>query len=237
MTSGIYPRTEEHKKKISMTLKDKHVSPQTEFKKGRVPWNKDKRDKYTLTEETRRKQSLAKSGNNNPMKRLGVRQKQSETLKRLYREGKLISYNKGKKRSKESNKKNSEASKKLWQNPIYREKVIKATLKSLMKRPTSLEQRMIELIQKHNLPYKYVGDGEVIIGFRNPDFVNCNGEKMCLEVRPKIMCPIWNKCSPEEYERKQKEHYAKYGWRCIVIWFEENSEDILKKIQEVKKDG
>ena len=34
--------TEEHKKKISNSLKGRHVSPETEWEKGKIPFNKGK---------------------------------------------------------------------------------------------------------------------------------------------------------------------------------------------------
>ena len=52
MPTGVYkhkkghklpPRTQETKDKISKTSEGKHYSPKTEFKKGLIPWNKDKK--------------------------------------------------------------------------------------------------------------------------------------------------------------------------------------------------
>ena len=40
---------------------------------------------------------------------------------------------------------------------------------------------IIDLINKYNLPYKYTGNGKFILGGKNPDFVNVNGEKICEE--------------------------------------------------------
>jgi hypothetical protein len=51
MTSGIYKRTEETRKKLREINLGKHNSPQTEFKKGRK-----------ISEETRKKMSIAKKG-------------------------------------------------------------------------------------------------------------------------------------------------------------------------------
>ena len=47
--------SEEQKKKISVTMKGKHTSPDTEFKKGQKAWNKGK----THSEETRQKMKEA----------------------------------------------------------------------------------------------------------------------------------------------------------------------------------
>jgi hypothetical protein len=107
-------------------------------------------------------------------------------------------------------KKISISSKEKWKDPEYREKTIKAQLKGLFKRPTSLEKQMIEIIKRNNLPYKYCGDGSFMIGFKNPDFVNVNGQKICIEV-----ANIFH--HPDPYIEQRKKHFAKYGWKCIIF--------------------
>ena len=69
--------------------------------------------------------------------------------------------------------------KKEWK--LNKDKRVRNILKGLLKRPTSFEQRFIDLCIKHQLTYKYVGDGELIIGGKNPDFVNTNGMKILVE--------------------------------------------------------
>jgi very-short-patch-repair endonuclease len=110
-----------------------------------------------------------------------------------------------------------------WNDKIYREKTIKAQLNGLLKRPTSLEQKMIDIINRNNLPYKYTGNGEFLIGFKNPDFVNVNGQKICIEV-----ANIFH--HQGNYEEKRKEHFAKYGWKCIVF-----KQDILNENEVLEK--
>lgn len=77
MNSGIYPRTEEHNKKIS------------ESYKGRIPWNKG------LTKEDPRVKKYTDKliGRKLPETQ---KAKQSETMKKLYAEGKLSPPNKNK---------------------------------------------------------------------------------------------------------------------------------------------
>ena len=100
-----------------------------------------------------------------------------------------------------------------------------------MKRPTSLEKTFIGLIKKHNLPYKYVGDGAFLIGYKNPDFINVNGEKICIEVAN--MVEIHH---GKDYEEQRIKHFAKYGWKCLVFFcdnkceFIESEKEILSKI-------
>lgn len=99
-----------------------------------------------------------------------------------------------------------------WQDPEYREKVIKNTLKGLLKRPTSLEQRLIKFFTEHRLPFAYVGDGSFLIGYKNPDFININGHKICIEVSNSF----FHRDKPD-WVTKRKAHFKKYGWDCIIL--------------------
>jgi hypothetical protein len=129
----------------------------------------------------------------------------------------------------------SERIKKLLENKEFREKRIKNTLKSLIKRPTSLEKKYIELFKKYNLPFAYCGNGILIIGFKNPDFYEINGRKVCIEVRSKCFTIMFKKMNPEEWAKNRIEHFAKYGWKCLVFFEDDlkNEEGIVKKIKEV----
>lgn len=119
-------------------------------------------------------------------------------------------------------------------NKEIEEKRIRNALKALFEtRPTSLEKRFIEIIKKYTLPYKYTGDGSFLIGYKNPDFINVNGQKICIEVANKV--PAHH---PEDYEQKKTEHFAKYGWKCLVFFadrkkFDDSEEEILKKLNGV----
>jgi len=107
-----------------------------------------------------------------------------------------------------------------WQKPDYRNKVITAQLKGLFKRPTSLEKQMINIIRRNNLPYRYTGDGDVLIGYKNPDFVNTEGEKICVEVANTYH-------HTEEYPAERIAHFKKYGWKCIVFRTDKLNEDLV----------
>jgi hypothetical protein len=194
--------SEETKRQISKSMEGKN--------KGKVTWNNGKH----LSEKTKEKMSKKKKGKNTGVQNNFYGKHHTESTKNIIAS------------------KNRESMKQRWQDPEYREKTINATLKAMFKRPTSLEKQMLAIIEKHSLPYRYTGNGSFIIEGRCPDFVNVNGEKTCIEVRSKRMCKYWNNCTPEEYERQRKEHFAKYGWECIVIFDEDlqNEEAVISRI-------
>jgi len=79
------------------------------------------------------------------------------------------------------------------------------------RKPTELEQRFIEVCENYDLPFKYVGDGKFWVENMNPDFIECNGKKIAIE----ILGEYWH--SDEEFQER-KEKFAEYGWECIGIW-------------------
>jgi len=155
--------------------------------------------------------------------------------------------------SKETREKLRKIALKSWKNNRARrlkhleklhtnEEIIAKRLKSLRKRPTSLEKKFMEIIEKHNLPFKYCGDGSVLIGYKNPDFVCTNGAKVCIEIRARNICRVFQGESPEEWARKRIEHFKKWGWKCLVFFaYREHSkfrfvlseDEIVAKIKEV----
>jgi len=118
-------------------------------------------------------------------------------------------------------------SKQLWANPEYREKNIRNTLKGLFKRPTSLEKKFIEFNEKYNLPFSYCGNGSLLIGFKNPDFFENNGKKLCIEIYTKVFPK-----RHENWEINRIAHFAKYSWKCLVIEMDELNDEskLLEKI-------
>lgn len=90
-------------------------------------------------------------------------------------------------------------------DPEYRRKIMSS------RRPTDIEQIIIDIIKKYRLPYRYTGDGSFLIGQFNPDFVNTNSQKIALD----IFGDRWHVAS-EIPERTAS--FAEYGWRLFVLW-------------------
>jgi G:T-mismatch repair DNA endonuclease (very short patch repair protein) len=117
--------------------------------------------------------------------------------------------------------------KKLNKDPDFRRK----RLKALCRKPTKPERQLVKIIEEHNLPYKYVGDGSFIIEGFNPDFINTNGEKHIIEVFGRV----WHDTLVHDWCRTELGRimvYNSYGYRTLVIWDDEmsNEDAIAKRI-------
>lgn len=95
-----------------------------------------------------------------------------------------------------------------------KEKIIKHTLARLFQRPTSYERRVVSLIKKYQLPYRYVGDGKVIIGGKNPDFINTNHQKIFIEVYAKQHLGY---LKPLNYEDSRGGFFDKYEYKTVFL--------------------
>lgn len=90
--------------------------------------------------------------------------------------------------------------------------------KALKRHPvSSLEIKLQNIIDKHQLPYKYVGNGKFFIERKNPDFININGEKKAVEVYARKHKEKLRNMSIEEWKRERWEIFAKYGWEIIFL--------------------
>lgn len=109
------------------------------------------------------------------------------------------------------------------------EKRIRNLFKVLRKRPTGLERKMIWIIQKYNLPYRYVGDGSFLIGYKNPDFINTNGEKIAIEVyEEKIKEMTFG--TVERWKSKRIKEFHKFGWKILFFNRSEVTKNNISKI-------
>lgn len=104
---------------------------------------------------------------------------------------------------------------------------MKKRLKGLMKKPTKPERRIINLIEKHSLPFKYVGDGEKIIGTFNPDFIHKDARKV-IEVFGRVYHDPEASFFPIDWKRQpkgRKEIFKQHGYDCLILWDDELGSD------------
>jgi very-short-patch-repair endonuclease len=127
-------------------------------------------------------------------------------------------------------KKMSSAQKEVWENPEYKEKQVKRILS--IHPPTKIEQRFDAFFKQNNLPFLYVGDGQVTFGGKCPDFI-CNPKKLVIEVGSKREKSFERKGRNwkgwKDYTRKRKAHFKRYFFDCIGLW----EDDLRKNPQKI----
>lgn len=128
--------------------------------------------------------------------------------------------------------------KQLNSDPEFQQKRLKAAIKQ----PNRQEQKLETILEKW-FPgeWKFVGDGEVILGKLNPDFINCNGKKQIIELFGCWYhgCPLHhpnNEVSWQNTEIGKKVIYSRYGFKTLVIWEHEltNEKEIIDKVRNFK---
>lgn len=115
----------------------------------------------------------------------------------------------------------------------YKKRLV-ATLLNQAK-PNRVEQQLIEWMSADGLPYKYVGDGTVVIEGRCPDFINTDGAKRVIE----LFGDYWHderrnkRLTASRTVEGTQTHYKKYGFDCLIIWQRElrNKKTVLDRIR------
>lgn len=155
---------------------------------------------------------------------------------------KISQASKGRKLTEEHKQRIGESNRKRWQDPIFREIAIakykpgwiRHITDHLERRPTKLEKRVIDLITRYELPYRYVGDGSFWIGGLNPDFISTGKKRIAVEVFGTYWhTPGPGKKLPEtSIEECRVDMFRKFGWTCLIIWESELSENHIKYVLE-----
>lgn len=133
-------------------------------------------------------------------------------------------------------KKISVANKKRWERPGYKEYMLPRMVAAQRRRPTGIETVFQKICNKYRLPYQYVGDGTFWVQNLNPDFVN-KKTKLAIEIFGEDF-HMSSKLIPnvpyKQTEKGRKSQYKKLGWKCIVIWGKElsNENDVILKIRK-----
>lgn len=135
--------------------------------------------------------------------------------------------------------------KKLYErlkNDEYRIKLNKKRLTACGFKPNKKELFLESLIQS-NFPnnWKYVGNGEVVLGAGCPDWINVNGQKKVI-LHHGLYWHLWRlqklrnnpNLSKQDVEREDIENYKKYGFDSLIIWEDElnNPKQIVEKIHK-----
>ena len=105
-------------------------------------------------------------------------------------------------------------------------------LKACNQKPNKQETKLITLMQVNDLPFRYVGDGSVIIGTKNPDFIH---EWDCKLVE--LFGEYWHgRVMQREYSSAEgrQEYFQRFGYKSLILWdFELKSPElVLGKLRE-----
>jgi|ADurb_Leu_02_Slu_FD_contig_61_751680_length_2095_multi_2_in_0_out_0_2 very-short-patch-repair endonuclease len=110
-------------------------------------------------------------------------------------------------------------SKNNFKNENYIEK-LKAGLKIKPNKPEKILDKILSELFPNS--YKYVGNFEIWIGGKNPDFI-CENRKKIIEF-------FGTYYHEESHEDIRTSHFLKYGYQTLIIW-----EDEIENIEEVKR--
>ena len=101
---------------------------------------------------------------------------------------------------------------------------------------TKPELQFIEICERHNLPFKYTGDGTLWIRNINPDFVHNNEKKIAVEIFGNYWHSSMRKHLPYyQTEEGRRNILQDEGWKLIVLWESELKGDenlILGRLSE-----
>ena len=126
-------------------------------------------------------------------------------------------------------------------NPFYQKKFSRESLMKILNkvhaRPNNPERMLMELMEKHDLPFRYVGGGNLIIGGKNPDFIDSLEKRKVIELFGNYWhSPLFRpkKLRPTMTYGAISRHYAEHGYGCLIIWEGElaNPNRVLERIQE-----
>lgn len=222
--------------------------PKMAFKKGDTPWNKDKTGVYSpecilrmsermkgssirkghkATEKTRLKISLGHLGHKPWNKgKTGIHLSPETEFKEGEHNSPRTEFKRGHKLSPEQLQRRSKTFKEHGISDEQRKRM----LQGIGKKPTKPERELTELISSNKLPFKYVGNGEFILGGKCPDFLNVNGKKQLIELFGTYWHPIFDVA-------KRTEHFRQYGFKTLIIWEDElrNNNKVIRKIKSFSR--
>ena len=174
------------------------------------------------SKEAKQKLSDARKGEKNP--RFGKHHSE-ETKQKISEANKGEKHPRfGKHHSKETKQKQSKAKRGKKASQTTKAKLREARKhRKIPTHHTKPELIFEEICKKHNLPFKYTGDGSFWIGKNpsvNPDFVECNGKKTAVEIFGDYWhSPLLNYGLKENRTLSyRKKILKKYGWKLIVFW-------------------
>lgn len=98
--------------------------------------------------------------------------------------------------------------------------------KRLYRRAMSgVESRVLHIIQKFSLPFRFVGNGDYFIGRKNPDFISTNNDKVVVEVFYRKHKDEFANGGFERWRGERLRVFSESGWRTVFIESHDVRED------------
>lgn len=208
----------EHRKHISEAGIGRIMSPEARMK---MSMSAKKRGRISRSAETRKKMSEAHKGrkfSEETRKKMSESQK-GKPMSEKHKQNWLKSHE-WHSPSKETRRRLSEALTSLWQDPEFA-KMMFAAQGHLPNKP---EMFLVEVLEQlYPGEWKYVGDGQVFIAGKCPDFINVNGQKKIIE----LFGDYWHK---GQNPQDRVEIFKPYGYETLVIWEKE-----LKQFKDLRR--
>lgn len=128
----------------------------------------------------------------------------------------------------------------MWKDPEFRNKAVRGTIRAIRASPNKIEQRIIHIIKKYNLPFRFVGDGGIVIYGLCPDFISTDRSNKIIEVFGEIFHnpekAVYRKIDWKCQEFGRKAVFSQYGYDTLIIWENEiRSSDDKELYLKIKK--
>jgi very-short-patch-repair endonuclease len=219
--------------KLSDTEKEEELK---KIKIGRGKPEAIKKQSQSITENYIEHPEIKEILRNNMLERFKDEDYKTETIAKL-NAGRDASVE-----SEEGRAKRSESTLKYWADPEWKDRQVGLVFDALKAKPNKPEtkiQMILDMVDPNK--WQYTGDGKIkiegkrTVGGKLPDF--WNGDHKLIE----HFGTVWH--DPEKFpkrltDKQLVEHFAKFGYKCLIIWETEWSEPekVVDKIKEFVKD-
>jgi very-short-patch-repair endonuclease len=164
------------------------------------------------SEEWKRKASLSKMGDRNPMRN-------------PIHAAKMAASKRGKPNPK---------LKEFWR--LHKdEQILKMMRGVASNRPNRKEQHLISIMEANRLPFRYVGNWQFTLGGRCPDFLNCNGKKQLIE----YFGDYWHTTLAKETDEERVAFFRRFGFETLILRESDLKDEphLIAKIKEFEAAG
>lgn len=214
------PLSEEHKRKVSRALKGKKKKPEAIEKVRKchigMKWSESTRLKINRFKSQEHRDKLSKALKGRPNLALkGKKQSDSVIKEKSLRMKNLYASEKGP-ALREISRERASA---LWKRDDFVKKQMDARYLFPNKTELLLMSFLDNIFPKE---WKYVGDGQVIINGKCPDFINVNGQKKIIE----LFGDYWHR---GQDPKDRADIFAPFGYKTLVVWERE-----LKDLDKLK---